>query len=198
MTDERILPIAQGDWVAENRDGLGQIRVGRVRYAWFDGDEVLMNLVIFSMDGDKIGRDSPHMGGPRSFEPCIPFDDRWVRIEAPDFPILARPVDRPCPDKPGWVTKDYTYGPIPGDSGGWKAKANRTRAVKQSGDRPRKSRQIKIIHVPQPSNGLDLEIAGLRRSAQEMRDLARDVGGDAATRMIAKAEALEKEAAVLA
>ncbi|UTC29718.1 hypothetical protein BAJUN_00880 [Bajunvirus bajun] len=188
-----VLPIAQGDWVAENRDGLGQLRVGRVKYAWFDKGEILMNVVLFSMDGDKVGRDSPAMGGPRTFEPCVPFDERWTRIEPPDFPLIAEPVQRPVPDKPGTVVLDYSYR----GASGWKPKPARTRAVKQSGDRARTPRRYTIVEVEKPSNGLDLEIAGLRRSAQEMRDLARTVAPDARAAMIERADALDKEAATL-
>lgn len=194
----KVLPIVQGDWVAEKRDGLGSVRVGRVRRAYFDRDGVYMDLVIYDMDGAKIGRDSPHMGGPKTFEPFIPFDEeRWVRIAAPDFPILARQVRRPSATRPGWFTLDYSYGPVEGVSGGYKPIPNRITPKKQSSDRPATGR-IRIVAVEKPSNGLDLEIAGLRRAAQEMRDAARALEGDARTAIIARAEHLEREAEALA
>ncbi|UTC28184.1 hypothetical protein GURKE_01530 [Brevundimonas phage vB_BpoS-Gurke] len=199
MTDPiKVLPIVQGDWVAEKRDGMGSVRVGRVRQSYFDRGEVYMDLIIYSMDGKKIGRDSPDMGGPKTFEPFIPFDEEyWVRISPPDFPILARQVNRPSATKPGWVTLDYTYGPIEGRSGGYKPIENRTKPKKQSRDRIR-AEKIRVITIDKPSNGLDLEIAGLRRAAQEMRDTARALDGSAKEAVIARAVALEKEAEALA
>ncbi|USN16074.1 hypothetical protein PAPPERLAPAPP_03330 [Brevundimonas phage vB_BpoS-Papperlapapp] len=199
MTEaERVLPIAQGDWVAERRDGLGAVRVGRVRQAYFSGDAVFMDLVLFAMDGVKIGRDSPDMGGPKTFEPFIPFDEeRWVRIAAPEFPIQARQIRRPSATQPGWFTLDHTYGPIEGQSGGYKPIANRIKPKKQSSDRARADK-VRVIVIDKPSNGLDLEIAGLRRAAQEMRDTARVLDGEARAAVIARAEGLEREAESLA
>ena len=193
-----ILPVVQGDWVAEKRDGLGAVRVGRIRQAYVSGGEVYMDLVLYAMDGMKIGRDSPHMGGPKTFEPFIPFDEeRWVRIAAPQFPIVARQVRRPSATQPGWYTIDHTYGPIEGQSGGYKPRPNRTEVKKQSSDRAR-AEKVRVVVVDKPSNGLDLEIAGLRRAAQEMRDTARVLEGDARSAVIARAETLEREAEGLA
>lgn len=85
-----VYPYKPGDWVATENG-----RVAKVKRVWSDGTApVLLDLVIFDRRGQQVGRQSPAMGGPRTFEPaCDP--DGWVRISEPTFPLDLR-----------WVTED--------------------------------------------------------------------------------------------
>ncbi|AXQ69301.1 hypothetical protein HOU02_gp424 [Caulobacter phage CcrBL9] len=192
MSDERILPVVQGDWVAENHDG--RIVVGRIRQSYECGDEVLMDVVYYDPDGVKVGRSSPDEGGPKTFEPAVPFDDRWTRIEAPAFPLKRESMLIPS-ETPGRSTLVYTY--YHGGYGAAKRKAIRTKKRKQSRDY---ARRPSVVFIPKdPSNEVDIEIAALRRSAQELRDVARNlVNTPGHTTLIDKARKLEAEAAALA
>lgn len=189
---EKVLPIVQGDWIAETHDG--NITIGKVRQSYWHGDEVLMDVAYYDPSGVKIGRESPPEGGPKTFEPAIPFDDRWTRIEPPVFPLRRKDVKAPS-DKPGMVTWLYTYHH--GGNDGVKRKPIRTKVRKQSSDYDRK---VQVILVPaEPSNQIDIEIASLRRSAQELRDTARDLAfTNGYGTLIERAKRLEAEAAALA
>lgn len=80
-----------GDWVCRNDDDhypqIAQVKDVHTRTATLD-------LVFYSATGDRIGRTSPAMGGPRGFEPCC-APENWGRIEAPNFEAIS---------------KDYRYG----------------------------------------------------------------------------------------
>jgi hypothetical protein len=163
--DERVLPIAQGDWVATTYDSM-TIEIGRVRQSWWKGDEVLMNIVLYAASGATLGRTSPACGGPKSFEPAVLFDDHWQRIERPQFPLQLVDATIPCPDKPGWATMVLTYY--------------------HKGDGSL---------APKPSNlQEDIEVAALRRSAQELRDQSRHMPADWKLRLRERAHTLEAEA----
>ncbi len=45
-----------------------------------------LDLVIYSRSGERIGRESPAMGGPRGFEPCCSASD-WAPIRKPAFSL---------------------------------------------------------------------------------------------------------------
>lgn len=85
-----VYPFRPGDWVATEHG-----RVAKVKHVWSDGvAPVLLDLVIIDRRGKQVGRESPAMGGPRSFEPaCDP--EGWIRISEPTFPLDLR-----------WVTED--------------------------------------------------------------------------------------------
>lgn len=77
-----VFPFAPRDWVA---DASG--RVAKVRSVYEGSpDEVLLDLTLYSDRGDKIGRESPPCGGPRTFEPACSAEF-WHRISKPVFPI---------------------------------------------------------------------------------------------------------------
>ena len=86
MTD-KPLPYKPNDWVADTSD-----RVARVKSVYWDRGEVLLDLHMFERDGTRLGRVSPAMGGPRSFEPACSAED-WRRIAPPAFPIQIRWVN---------------------------------------------------------------------------------------------------------
>jgi hypothetical protein len=58
-----------------------------VRELLLDFDDAwLINVVAHLPDGTKVGRISPNMGGPKSFEPALMLDN-FVRIHPPKFPL---------------------------------------------------------------------------------------------------------------
>lgn len=67
-----------GDWVV--RTSLD--RVAKVKEAYED----VLDLVFYNRDGSRLGRESPPMGGPRSFEPACSVE-LWVPINEPTFPL---------------------------------------------------------------------------------------------------------------
>lgn len=74
-------PFKPRDWVQTSSDMLAQ-----VLRVYEDRGEVLFDLVRYRPDGTKLGRVSPAMGGPRTFEPCCAIEG-WQRIAAPTFPM---------------------------------------------------------------------------------------------------------------
>lgn len=198
MSDPVIYPVVQGDWVAEVGDG--QIIVARVRqtYGGEGGEEVLMDLVYYDTKGVKIGRQSPAEGGPKTFEPAVPFDERWTRIEPPQFPLKQEVSWTPSEVDPSKKVGRYTYYHDGRQAA--RVKPVRTTVRKQSRDY---SRRPNVVFVPaEPSNNIEMEIAGLKRSAQELRDAARllspllggDVLRDRAVRLEDEAAALQEKA----
>lgn len=193
--DEPVLPVVQGDWVA--RDGGGGFEVARVRQSYFEDGRVYADLVPYSLTGENLKRVSPIEGGPTSFEPwCQITDNGWQRIERPDFPLRRVTMGDSIGD--GKVRLSLSI--IHDERGGAKLKASRTQRRKQSQDYPRD--RVRILQIPgQPSNKAEMEIAALRRSAQEFRDEARRsgriVGDQAVAFMRQRAAVLEAEAAKL-
>jgi len=59
-------------------------RVARVKDVYADGDH--LDLVFYERSGDRLGRVSPPMGGPRGFEPACAAEN-WRLIEPPNFPL---------------------------------------------------------------------------------------------------------------
>lgn len=113
-----VFPFRPSDWVT---DGHG--RVAKVR-AVYEGEpgEVLLDLVIYSRSGERLGRVSPHMGGPKTFEPAC-SSEGWHRIKEPSFPIGVRWVS----SKSGKSkTLDWWFGErLP--PANWKKPARRVR-----------------------------------------------------------------------
>lgn len=90
MTTERIdvlAPFASGNWVAQAPE-FDRPKIAKVRDVYFDyaAKEWVADLVLYSAAGDRIGRESPRMGGPAGFEPCVPCSD-WRAIKKPSFPL---------------------------------------------------------------------------------------------------------------
>lgn len=88
MTDDAPFPFRPRDWVRPVGDHRTLGRVREVR--WYDG-RVHIDVVLYDLDGTRIGRSSPVMGGPRTFEPALEGAD-WERIAEPDFPLVPVPV----------------------------------------------------------------------------------------------------------
>lgn len=191
--EEPVLPISQGDWVAYS-NGINST-LGRVRSAYFSDGKVFMDVVLYDFDGRRIGRESPAMGGPRGFEPALEFDDGWQRVEVPRFPIERRMIRQAAPDDRGFAPVVATYFADQGHSDGLKTKAIRTKNIKK-----RISSSIPAYFLPkQPTNGSEVEVAALRRSAQELRDMARSTVIDQAAKELlhSRAKALEAEASAI-
>lgn len=78
-------PIFQPGMWAMRADDVFRPMLGRIRSVHSDGS---IDVVIFAADGDRLGRVSPAMGGPSSFEPCCGAEN-WIPIERPDFDLLS-------------------------------------------------------------------------------------------------------------
>ena len=86
--EETKYELAEGNWVADFTDA-ERPRIARVKDIYSVAGDVVLDLVLYSRDGTKIGRESPACGGPRGFEPACPIEN-WAQIEEPDFDYLAR------------------------------------------------------------------------------------------------------------
>ena len=82
MTDFDTFPVKPGDWVGSRAS-----RVAKVRRVYRYEGVVLCDLVLFSNKGERTGRESPAMGGPKKFEPACPYAGVWFRITQPVFPL---------------------------------------------------------------------------------------------------------------
>jgi hypothetical protein len=192
--DSLPVPFKKGDWV-ESKEGSLQVGIVKDCY-WTSGyqdspDQCLVDLFMYDYDENKIGRASPALEGPRTFEPCLTASD-WKRIEKPRFPIEIQTVPS------GEVTDDgrqrftLTYATL--------AKGLPDRAFV----RPRRKGKYKapVVQVPSPNGfNLEAEILGKRLAAEKLRDTAHKLFRDnpeVKTTMIAEAEKLEREADILA
>jgi hypothetical protein len=111
-------PCKPGDWVSDG----GQI--ARVKSVDWDGAEVVVDLFIYNRDGDNIGRTSPVLGGPRTYEPCCPWR-YWHRVPEPEFPLRLVEVPIPGTDR---VKVDWDFGaPLPELA--WKRPVRRSRGT---------------------------------------------------------------------
>lgn len=99
---EKPLPFKPKDWVAEEGT---HARIGQVKDVYRVGDEVLLDLIMFELSGVKLGRTSPAIGGPRTFEPACSAEG-WERISEPAFPIPLKWV----PTENGEVVARYVAG----------------------------------------------------------------------------------------
>jgi hypothetical protein len=79
-------PLMKNDWVGEK--DVQHPSIGQVKACYWDraSEEWVMDIVLYSPDGERIGRESPAMGGPTGFEPAVPFQT-WSRIAEPNFPL---------------------------------------------------------------------------------------------------------------
>lgn len=78
----------EGGWAASvgacNELGF-RPRIARVKTVYDDG---ALDLVLYSYTGERIGRESPAMGGPTGFEPYC-HSELWEPIAKPDFNLLS-------------------------------------------------------------------------------------------------------------
>jgi len=174
MEMSEVFPVKPGDWLASNGD---DTRVAHVKDVFADRSGIAVNLVLYDVNGERIGRQSPICGGPRTYEPACDFA-YWHRINAPHFPLQMKWMpDTDHHGEPVFIAK-YDTGP---------ALPNRQWI------RPiRISRRLPSLTLP--TNNVEIEIASLRRAAQEIRDLSRKHN---MPEMIARAVELEKEADAL-
>ena len=79
-TSEMIMK--KGDWIFDGCDQIGK--------AASDPYEICgqfhVDVTLYNRAGDRVGRLSPPMGGPRHFEPACSAAD-WMVIEKPRFPL---------------------------------------------------------------------------------------------------------------
>lgn len=82
-----MLPFKPGDWVVDSSE-----RVALVKSVYRDGSEVFFDLYIYSDNGERLGRTSPVLGGPRAYEPYC-STAHWSRLEGqPDWPIRVKSI----------------------------------------------------------------------------------------------------------
>ena len=178
------VPYSKGDWLETTGDG--SLQIAQVRQAYWnrslDGELRLYgDLWLYNYNGDRTGRESPSMGGPRTYEPACDLSD-FQRIEEPEFPIGLHPHNI------GETTYTYRY---------------MTKAKVLGHRKPRKKPKLvpvvaKIV-VVESNNGFDAETEAraLRIAAENLRDTARALPPEARPLLIQKAEGLEKQAAAL-
>ncbi len=99
MIDDSPLPFKPGDWVWDGQ------RAAQVKAVSRDRDEVVLDLYLYGDSGLRLGRQSPALGGPRSFEPCC-SSEHWERITEPRWPISYAWV----PDGNGHVVSQKVSG----------------------------------------------------------------------------------------
>lgn len=104
-TTIKPLPFKPGDWVSDGSDRVATVR--RVYWGYPDENEVLLDLIMYDWEGDRLGRVSPSMGGPRSFEPACSADG-WRRVNKPTFPMEPKWVADP--ERPGVKVSRYWAG----------------------------------------------------------------------------------------
>jgi hypothetical protein len=176
--DAHPLPVLRGDWV-ESRY-LSEPKIGRVvNSCWSkDGDTLscMIDVAIYGYRGDRIGRETPAMGGPRRHEPWVSYSE-WFRIEKPDFPLTLE-----------WKSNEDNAGHT------LVLVTNAKRLEDRTEHKRDRSRKYVPRAVAKPTNtdfDPELEIRTRRMAAQELRDTYRDTGVSA---LLTKAEALEAEA----
>lgn len=147
MNKEDILPVKKGDWI---QDISG--RVATVKDAYWSDGEVVVDLYLYDDDGNKTGRESPVMGGPRTFEPACSWEF-WHRITKPIFPAQTVWL----PNKDGGHTLGKTFG------------------AKQLPDRQyiKRKRKPKAVSVAVMNASMIDEVAKLRFAAAEFKDMHR-------------------------
>lgn len=78
-------PINKGNWLWDGGEKIAKARSDEYTLVGQES-EPMVDLIIYDRDGERIGRESPAMGGPRGYEPCCGAL-HWKRIQRPDFPL---------------------------------------------------------------------------------------------------------------
>jgi hypothetical protein len=125
-----VFPFKPGDWVQDGCD-----RIAKIKDVWEDRGQVLLDLVMFDHSGDKLGRVSPVMGGPRTFEPACSAQG-WERIAKPDFPIVMT-----WRDNGNGTVSPRMWGGDRLPPANWKKRQRKTAVVVRSDDRIRRALQ---------------------------------------------------------
>lgn len=86
---ETLFPFRPRDWVMDQSG-----RVATVKEIRDCDGEILFDLVMYDHSGGRLGRVSPALGGPRTFEPMCSIDG-WERVAAPTFPMVPKWVNQP-------------------------------------------------------------------------------------------------------
>jgi hypothetical protein len=167
-------PVKAGDWLGRFSSTGSLDSVAKVKSVYLDRcpghEQVLVDLWIYDFQGNRLGRTSPPMGGPRTFEPACSLAG-WTRISPPTFPICLK-----------WVKQaDGKFvagnsGPKPLPFGTFKA-------------RPSRPKTAALVTPNEPQ----LDAPALRRAAQELRDVARQ-HPSVADALVARAVVMETEA----
>lgn len=170
-------PVKAGDWLGRFSSTGFLDSVAKVKTVYRDEspghEQVLVDLWIYDFQGKRLGRTSPPMGGPRTYEPACSLSG-WTRISPPAFPICLK-----------WVKQaDGTFvaghsGPKPVPFGASKV-------------RPPTPKTAASVTPNEPQ----MDAPALRRAAQELRDVARK-HPSVADALVARAVVMETEAADL-
>lgn len=72
----------KGIWIFKHE------QLGIVKEFYEDEEGNLVDIILYDRNGNKVGRSSPHCGGPRTFEPCCEAEG-WKEIEKPKFPLTC-------------------------------------------------------------------------------------------------------------
>jgi hypothetical protein len=70
----------KGQWVVSS------CHLGKIVEIDIYRDDNLADIALYSRQGNKIGRESPAMGGPTTFEPACDLT-YWKAIKTPVFPL---------------------------------------------------------------------------------------------------------------
>lgn|SRR5574337_473951 len=73
-----------GGWVAQR--GVKQPVFGIVKAIYECQGDLLLDIVVYDLKGNRVGRKSPPEGGPTSYEPACPAKN-YASIKKPEFPI---------------------------------------------------------------------------------------------------------------
>ena len=180
--EERPVPVMRGDWVQSRFESIP--RVGRVRDGGWtgrgDSAAFVVDVVLYDYDGKVIGRESPAMGGPKSYETQLDYAD-WFRIEKPKFPLAGL----------SWVDeeRDGQLVRVARHLTGCRSKSDRTGPPKRAARAAVTPSQARTDFDP------ELEIRTRRMAAQELRDIYRTTQ---VTELADRAGSLEAEADAIA
>jgi hypothetical protein len=160
-------PVKPGDWLKSKFSG----KIGKVKNVYRDGDDVLVDVVLYDGSGARVGRDSPSFGGPRSFEPACNYRD-WHRIAKPVFPLHLERGD-------GSDSEDISLTALP----------------ERQWTRP--ARLPRIARMPRVRNfDPRIEAEARRLAARQLRDIARELGyselAQRAATLDAEADAIQR------
>lgn len=171
-----VPPVVKGDWIESLLDTRPRIAKVVDCYLGTDGEWVV-DIAFFSAEGVRIGRESKPLGGPRNYEPAVPYRDNWRRVERPRFPLRLV-----------WRDDAERY------STGLKGFGDRTTAVVTA---ERKSKVVtKTVKAPNAGNfDPELEVRARRLAIEQLRDLMKTIASEEIAERIAK---LEKEADAIA
>lgn len=183
--EEDHFPLRGGDWLINGNEELAQVKAIHIDKDYKGKPEFLVDLVLYEESGRRIGRKSisepftigdKTYRGPRTYEPMCSLAG-WTRIKTPKFPISREMISVPDPQKPngrilryGFMVEERKWG-------------NYKRRVRKPAT---------IVAVSKPNFDPELEKRALLIAAQNLRDIAREIGNEELRK---RAEELEQQAA---